>query len=566
MVENIVTKGEILVTSNFSFSHNVFHSYISLVREIVALCGNGLNSKSIIHLILYRKPQRSHVVCVGDMPVPVLPFDIDMDGESEEQFDKDFDQVISTMDSMADIDRIPDNLSLQEIRNKMKTDDVITPFQMKVNDILQSIDLLKYKTFCNQEYVFFSTLIQKITFSGPVKCKDLGDFYKSVHKYHTSAEFLMNCMQLFNNEIFSNEHKHICFFTSTEIRKFILDQCSKNYRSKQKQLPGRMMTNASRPRIRYVGGYCIAKLRLKYVKKKNAARYSKSPEDQQIYEECVIASEIIDQLQEDEQYILANSTDPGSLYDIYRKQNINRGLTNISDNLFHFFLNLSQVALTLMTTENFNKHGRDFFEHSKKELSENQDLLRQFSSVIQSQCVNLEESNTTRRILVNIFKKIVKSYLMILVSQFRKDLLDLYNVEKKMAHRKQIRVTVTNNPKKHKTVHNDDIVEKRKKRKGNDDKIMDTGPCTQNMRLQRNSPIPSTSTATDTHTINNTDRDADDDNSLCKICFTQDRDNQWIQCEGCFQWLHRTCAGLKHHLKWKKYQKKGSTFICSECQ
>ena len=67
----------------------------------------------------------------------------------------------------------------------------------------------------------------------------------------------------------------------------------------------------------------------------------------------------------------------------------------------------------------------------KKELSENQDLLRQFSSVIQSQCVNLEESNTTRRILVNIFKKIVKSYLMILVSQFRKDLLDLYNVEKK---------------------------------------------------------------------------------------------------------------------------------------
>ena len=58
----------------------------------------------------------------------------------------------------------------------------------------------------------------------------------------------------------------------------------------------------------------------------------------------------------------------------------------------------------------------------------------------------------------------------------------------------------------------------------------------------------------------------DDDNSLCKICFTQDRDNQWIQCDSCFQWLHRTCAGLKHHLKWKKYQKKGSTFSCSECQ
>ena len=32
-----------LVTSNFSFSHNVFYSYISLVYQNVALCGNGLN-------------------------------------------------------------------------------------------------------------------------------------------------------------------------------------------------------------------------------------------------------------------------------------------------------------------------------------------------------------------------------------------------------------------------------------------------------------------------------------------------------------------------------------------
>ena len=42
-VENIVRKEKLLVTSNFSFSHNVFHSYISLVQQNVVLCGNGLN-------------------------------------------------------------------------------------------------------------------------------------------------------------------------------------------------------------------------------------------------------------------------------------------------------------------------------------------------------------------------------------------------------------------------------------------------------------------------------------------------------------------------------------------
>ena len=35
------------MTSNFFFSHNVFHSYISLVHQNVALCGNGLNLKSL---------------------------------------------------------------------------------------------------------------------------------------------------------------------------------------------------------------------------------------------------------------------------------------------------------------------------------------------------------------------------------------------------------------------------------------------------------------------------------------------------------------------------------------
>ena len=40
--ENIVRKGEIACSSNFSFSHNVFHSCISVVRQNAAFYGNGL--------------------------------------------------------------------------------------------------------------------------------------------------------------------------------------------------------------------------------------------------------------------------------------------------------------------------------------------------------------------------------------------------------------------------------------------------------------------------------------------------------------------------------------------
>ena len=46
-VENISEKEKLLVTSNFCFSHNIFHSFISVVHQNVALCGNVLTLYSI---------------------------------------------------------------------------------------------------------------------------------------------------------------------------------------------------------------------------------------------------------------------------------------------------------------------------------------------------------------------------------------------------------------------------------------------------------------------------------------------------------------------------------------
>ena len=42
-VDNIVGKGEIACTSNFSFTHNVFKRLLSQTGQKVSLCENGLN-------------------------------------------------------------------------------------------------------------------------------------------------------------------------------------------------------------------------------------------------------------------------------------------------------------------------------------------------------------------------------------------------------------------------------------------------------------------------------------------------------------------------------------------
>ena len=51
-------KEKFLVTRNFSFSHNIFHCYVSLARQNVTLCGNELKGywirKSKSTLILRR--------------------------------------------------------------------------------------------------------------------------------------------------------------------------------------------------------------------------------------------------------------------------------------------------------------------------------------------------------------------------------------------------------------------------------------------------------------------------------------------------------------------------------
>lgn len=41
---------------------------------------------------------------------------------------------------------------------------------------------------------------------------------------------------------------------------------------------------------------------------------------------------------------------------------------------------------------------------------------------------------------------------------------------------------------------------------------------------------------------------------------------EWIQCDSCDGWIHRSCAGLKHYLKWRKAMAEGAVFYCKQCK
>lgn len=78
---------------------------------------------------------------------------------------------------------------------------------------------------------------------------------------------------------------------------------------------------------------------------------------------------------------------PDSLIDITRKQNLNRGLYHIADDLFELFIHLSQKCLSLLNEERFYIHGYNLHSYCLAELLKSPTL-----SVIVERVEKLQES------------------------------------------------------------------------------------------------------------------------------------------------------------------------------
>ena len=183
------------------------------------------------------------------------------------------------------------------------------------------------------------------------------------------------------------------------------------------------------------------------------------PQGQQKYQYAKCAVEILNSLSEEEQTVMASTEEPESLIDISRRQNLNRGLTNISDCVFHFFIKLTEKCLNLLIGENLNKMGDKMFIECQS-IIESSDLYTDFVQLcccqeendieIEDESIdNLLDSMTLKvTIIEKIYHQIIKNYMMVMFNQFRKDTLDTLQVTKKVAHRKQVRVSGSSNTSK----------------------------------------------------------------------------------------------------------------------
>lgn len=163
---------------------------------------------------------------------------------------------------------------------------------------------------------------------------------------------------------------------------------------------------------------------------------------------------LLDVLKEEEHFLKKVSSEPSSLIDISRRQNVSHSLTNVTDSFFEFFVCLSEVCLSLLTGENFSKFENKLYSVCQSRILENTVLFEQFISLIVTRMKNeklesfldetvlradtqsvvhfvLENVVMQSALISQVFQENVDKYLHVLFNQFCRDVKSASKLENK---------------------------------------------------------------------------------------------------------------------------------------
>ena len=283
-------------------------------------------------------------------------------------------------------------------------------------------------------------------------------FFNQVHEYTTSLEYIMSCFILLDigtERSFEDEHKIICYRITECIREFVIEQKVTELQCSSVKVPKRFVRDASRPRICCVAGYYVAALRKRYTQIKQSKMFSHPKEAQSAFREAKFSINIINLLKEEEHYMKETTTDRESLTDTERKQNVNRGLTNVTDSMFDFFLCLTNTCLSKLVHKNLVNYGESMYKMCLNVVQSDSNLYEKFSHMVilrlhtenieefHDRNLNLSEHLETMVItsaqIYHVYNELVRKYFMVLFAQFAAMSRPPLKY-KTMTHRKQIKV------------------------------------------------------------------------------------------------------------------------------
>lgn len=452
-------------------------------------------------------------------------------------------------------------MDIKIILTSLLFENPVTPIQKETNDIVKVLITKPeiVQEYCKKEFLALTEILQNVSSGEAVKSEKLAEAYTKFHEYQVSDLHELNCMLLFEDTCdpsYREAQGHISYSISVAIRKFLLTQKVDLLPSPKTVTTPRQMTSGCKARVRYVGGYCISKIRYRYLQKQMTSSYKTSVHDQEQYEESATIVKMLDALKVNESVIQRTSEIPETLIDVSRRQNFLRGLTHVSDDLYYFFIQLCEACLKCLIDKNMHIHGSHIHDHCLDYIIRSKDIHETFVGIISHVCSDKDwissEDGVVSAVLYEvtlkassiniIYNEVVRKFVMVMLNQYRKDLLQALSVEKTLAHRKQIQ---TRKAKKKLNTGESSVISM----KSSDPPI----PCSsKEISAPVSISVPSVSECKD--------------DEVCKVCQKVGKSVFWVQCDKCLKWLHRNCAKLRSKAKWEAATHGNVKFYCSDCK
>lgn len=223
------------------------------------------------------------------------------------------------------------------------------------------------------------------------------------------------------------------------------------------------LSASGRGKIRYIGGYVVAKLKYKMSVKVRNSLFVRNKESE--LEKLQSQLDILNGLCISYDDLKNVTNDLESLEEIKRKQNDRESLTNITDVAYTFFAELEMMCRKELTHTNLVEHGNNLHYYLQTKIKENSKLFESFllcNFPVKRSCEEREaenaceiEADSTGTLLkeielilsgiiacsenyIDVYHTILDLFLCVNLSQFRRDYLAHVQKEKGKALRKKV--------------------------------------------------------------------------------------------------------------------------------
>jgi hypothetical protein len=328
----------------------------------------------------------------------MTPFSMDeflnetADEYGEDEFDNEFNQIILSVDTCVNERTIwdttlPQGFDVEVIISKLKYDDPLTSIQSEINEIVSCLSLNQQNVekvieFCSQEFTIIYEIMKNSNIDTPdtsavsVTPDKLTLFYSKCHQHQTSTAYKARAFLMVDNipNISPKAVSHIAYQLTVAVRTFVLKEKEAKYPVADRDSHKRTVTTASLGKVRYVGGFCLAKLRYKHQKIQFNKCYKTSSKDQAQYKKSSVITQILDTMRVSETSLQLHTEHPETLLETAQRQNVSRGLTNITDELYKFFIDLCENCLASLVDKNLNVQGSHIYNISSEKLVQSIEL------------------------------------------------------------------------------------------------------------------------------------------------------------------------------------------------